>query len=47
MAYKGGELEAELKKTRLNKHVQGVKELALTGEGLDPAAEKKLVIVQF
>lgn len=47
LAYKGGDLESEIAKTRLNKAVTGIEEVTLAGEGLDPAAEKKLVIVQF
>lgn len=47
LAYKGGDLEQELAKSRLNKAVRAIEVRTLAGEGLDPAADKKLVIVHF
>lgn len=47
LAYKGGDLEQELAKSRLNKAVRELEVRTLAGEGLDPAADKKLVIVHF
>jgi 16S rRNA (guanine527-N7)-methyltransferase len=47
LAYKGGDLEQELVKTRLNKAVRELEVRTLAGEGMDPAADKKLVIVHF
>jgi 16S rRNA (guanine527-N7)-methyltransferase len=47
LAYKGGDLEQELAKIKLNKAVREVEVRALAGDGMDPAADKKLVIVHF
>lgn len=47
LAYKGGDLEQELAKSRLNKTVRELEVRTLAGEGMDPATDKKLVIVHF
>ncbi|MEX2190260.1 MAG: 16S rRNA (guanine(527)-N(7))-methyltransferase RsmG [Bacteroidota bacterium] len=47
LAYKGGGLEQEIAKSKLNKTVREIKVRTLSGDGMDPAAGKKLVIVYF
>lgn len=47
LAYKGGDLEQEIAKARLNKIVREIEVHPLVGEGLDPSAGKKLVIASF
>ena len=47
LAYKGGDLEQEIAKTRLTMSVRELEVRPLAGEGMDPAADKKLVIVCF
>jgi len=47
LAYKGGDLEHEIAKSKLNKAVREIEVRVLAGEGMDPAAGKKLVIVHF
>ena len=47
LAYKGGDLEEELEKTRTEKIVRAIDVVTLAAEGLDPADAKKLVIVKF
>ncbi|HEX9613879.1 MAG TPA: 16S rRNA (guanine(527)-N(7))-methyltransferase RsmG [Bacteroidota bacterium] len=47
LAYKGGDLTDELAKVRRDRRVHAVEVLPLAAEGIDPAEEKKLVIVQL
>ncbi len=47
LAYKGGDLEQEIAKARLDKNVRTIEVHPLVGEGIDPSAEKKLVIAHF
>jgi len=47
LAYKGGDLEQEISKTKMNKTVRETEVRGLTGDGMDPDADKKLVIVHF
>lgn len=48
LAYKGGNLESEIEKTRRNKHVTDVREVLLPGEDEDGGwINKKLVIVHL
>ncbi|MEX2116923.1 MAG: hypothetical protein WEB37_08545, partial [Bacteroidota bacterium] len=47
VAYKGGDLEQEITKSKMNKVVRNIEVRPLSGDGMDPAADKKLVIVYF